>query len=163
MKSWQIPNESNKEPCVAVAFAIACEVSLDAFIAKLETRGGKIAGTYHLQQCMDVAFIYGFATSLIQFSPSLITMVNSNEKPKLVYFPEGKEERFKKYLRSYKGVLAGVRNKGSERPVIGHAVAWDTKNIYDPRGFIYQYDEALNAPHYLLINNFCLLTRMIQG
>ena len=163
MKSWTIPKEAKSESCVAAAFAIFCEIPLSEFIARLERRGGKFLGTYHLQQCMDVAWDCGFATSIIQLNPLITPIQDVRVANEPILFPETNYVRFMNYLRSNVGVLGGLRDKGSEHPAIGHAVAWDKAFIYDPRGHVYDYHAATSPPHRFFVNNFCMLTKVAQG
>jgi hypothetical protein len=161
--AWTIPESARHEACVAVAFAIACGVPLDEFIARLEALGGKFIGTYHGQQCMDVAWEYGYATTIIQRNPYIVASDDPQASPVAIDYPKGNDKRFMNYLKAQKGVLGGIRDKGLGYLPIGHAVAWDTKAIYDPRGFVYSYQEATEAPHTFYANNLFMLTKVVQG
>jgi len=152
--SWTIPKDSTKYPCIAVAFAIACETPLDEFLQRLERRGGLVKGTYHTQQCTDVVWDLGYATMWIESQSLLVPDADYKGEPAKILYPEGNRVRFMNYLRAHKGVLGGMR------PNIGHAVAWDGTQIYDPRGFIYDFYAATTKPHRFHVNNFAALVKV---
>jgi hypothetical protein len=159
--SWTIPESARREACIAAAFAIACQVSLDEFIARLEILGGKFCGTYHGQQCMDVAWDYGFATTIIQRHPAITPVDDLMAKSTPIQYPEGNATRFAQYMRTHVGVLGGTVKKG-RFGTLGHAVAWDTREIHDPRGFVYSFKEASKVPYSFVVNNFFMLTKVCQ-
>lgn len=159
--SWIIPESARREACIAGAFAIACQVPLDEFIARLEILGGKFCGTYHGQQCMDVAWDYGFATTIIQRHPAITPIDDLKVQATPIQYPEGNHTRFAQYMRAQIGVLGGLVTERFSRP-LGHAVAWDTKEIYDPRGFVYQFNDAAKVPYSFVVNNFFMLTKVCQ-
>lgn len=155
--SWTIPSDSTKHPCIAVAFAIACEAPLHDFLERLKNRGGPVKGTYHTQQCTDVARDLGYATMWIESQSMLVPSADYQGEPAKILYPEGNTVRFMNYLRTHTGVLGGMR------PNMGHAVAWDGTQIYDPRGYIYDYYAATNKPHRFYVNNFAALVKVRQG
>jgi len=161
--AWTIPEAARYESCVAVAFAIVCGVPVNEFTARLDAMDGKFMGTYHGQQCMDVAWEYGYATTIIQRDPRIIPHDDLQASPVAITYPEGNKKRFMNYLKAQKGVLGGIRDKGPTHLPIGHAVAWDTRAIYDPLGFVYDYQDAAKEPHKFFANNFFMLTRRFQG
>ena len=152
--SWTIPSDSTKYPCIAVAFAIACEIPLDDFLQRLKNRGGLIKGTYHTQQCTDVAWDLGYATMWIESNSLLVPTEDFQGTPAKILYPEGNMIRFMTYLRTLKGILGGMR------PKMGHAVAWDGTQIYDPRGYIYDFYAAPQTPHRFHVNNFAALVKV---
>jgi len=160
--SWIIPESARRKPCIAAAFALACQVPLDEYIARLEILGGKFCGTYHGQQCIDVAWEYGFATTIIQLNPAITPIADLKAHATTVMFPEENSTRFARYMRTQIGVLGGLRDNGQSSRLLGHAVAWDTKDIYDPRGFVYPFKAATKAPHKFFANNFFMLTKVCQ-
>jgi len=151
---WTIPTDSSKHSCIVVAFAIACEISVDEFLQRLKQRGGPVKGTYHTQQCLDVVWDLGYATMWIESDPLLIPNEGYQGEPARILYPEGNRIRFMNYLRSLKGVLGGMR------PKMGHAVAWDGVKIYDPRGYVYDYHDATSKPHEFYVNNFAALVKV---
>lgn len=159
--NWIIPESAQCEACIAVAFAIACQVPLNEFIACLETLGGKFCGTYHGQQCIDVAWDYGFATTIIQKHPAITPIDDLKAHTTNVIYSMGNHNRFANYLSTQIGVLGGLVTKRFSRS-LGHAVAWDTREIYDPRGFVYQLNDAAKVPYSFVVNNFFMLTKVCQ-
>lgn len=155
---WKLPDDSSKHPCIVVAYAMACEVSVRGFIRRLKDRGGPVVGTYHLQQCADVALDLGYVSFPIEVKPQLIPSPVYKGPAAQVKFPEGHQQRFRNYLNLFRGVLGGVCKTSSG--LIGHAAAWDCSLIWDPRGSAYNFPDATKPPHEFHINNFIALLRM---
>jgi hypothetical protein len=154
---WKIPKNSKKYPCIAVAFALACEIPLEDFIQRVGQRGGLIMGTYHHQQCMDVAWDLGYASMSIERRSLLIPGLDYQGDPAEVRYPEGGQKRFTDYLKNQVGILGGTYLTAKKQ--IGHAVAWNGKKIYDPRGYSYAYPMAATAPCHFYINTFVALIK----
>ena len=154
---WKIPKDSKKHPCIVVAFALACEIPVVDFTRRLGGRGGLVMGTYHLQQCMDVAWSLGYAPVPIEMQSLLVPSLDYQGKPAEVQYPEGNQKRFMGYLKNQVGILGGMHLTAKKQ--IGHAVAWNGKKIYDPRGYIYGYPMASTKPINFYINTFVALIK----
>lgn len=149
----------SKFPCIAEAFAKACDVSVEYFIEHLDKLGGRFKGTYHHQQCMDVALCFDYISFSIECNPQIVESLDPKCKPQAITFPEGNEARFNKYLDRFSGVLGGLI-LAPDKQIIGHAVTWQDSVIYDPRGSRYFREEAKLKPNYFYANNFIALIKV---
>jgi hypothetical protein len=87
---------------------------------------------FHMQEIIDVATQYGVAVTPVQPIPcstpgpeSLMFEVDFKISP---------AERLEQYMSGTVGIITGVING------VGHAVAWDGTECYDPRGRICDLD-----------------------
>ena len=76
---------------------------------------------------------------LIPFERNPVCAPHENCKPVPVW--EDGESKFKSQLFYGSGLIECIRQDG-----IGHMVAWDRHNIFDPQGYIYSY-ELMSAYH----------------
>jgi hypothetical protein len=109
---------------------------------------GQKAG-FHEQECIEVAQQLGYACTPIEIVPQMMPMPGGPVRP--IWFPgteEDREEnnwrRFIRHLTNTYGVITGMRQRINNGGMVGHAVAWDGENIYDPQGvgFLYYINEA---------------------
>lgn len=139
----QLQLNPNDWSCLATAFSMALDIPLAQFIdmvghdgSQQPYRDKRFYRGFHLQECIDICFKLGFACTEIQYYFGSKPSVESGESVP-IYSIEDCSFRFVTYLGlSNLGVITGVGKR------LGHAVAWDGKMIYDPRGHIYSIEEA---------------------
>lgn len=83
---------------------------------------------HHLQEIIDCALKSGYAVTPIEVLP-YSTPDGKSEYP--IDFQIDNKERLFKYMRNSRGILTGLGSRWR------HAMAWDGKRVYDPRGYIY--------------------------
>ncbi len=142
MKLQVTPNDWS---CIATAFSMALGIPFAQFIGMIGHDGGcqpyddkRFHLGFHIQECIDICFRLGFACTEIQYYYGSRPFAESQESIP-VYSLEDCGLRFATYLKlSTLGVLGGIGKQFS------HAVAWDGNFIYDPRGQVYPFEEAIN-------------------
>lgn len=93
--------------------------------ASINTRG------FHTQEITDCALEYEYAVTEIEAIPRS-TPDGKREYP--VEFSDKK--RFQNHINGHIGIFTGsIKGRG-------HAVAWDGKMIFDPRGKVYTFDDC---------------------
>lgn len=143
--------------CLPCAFAMVLDLSVEELIKMLGHDGsaepypaypGQKAG-FHEQECIEVAQQLGYACTPIEIVPQIMPMPGGPMRPiwfstSDASFEEANWQRFIRHLNGSRGVLTGVKQHINSSKVLGHAVAWDGENIYDPQGdgFLYHIDEA---------------------
>jgi len=148
MTMFIIP-ENNKWSCLPASFSMACGVSFSKFIDMIGHNGddrpyvdkSKRRG-FHIQECIDVAWQLGFATTLIERYPATIYSYGDTEVCP-IYTPEVVSlARFVQYLNVTKrGVLEGIRQR-KDGSLAGHACAWDGSLIFDPSHRAYKFEDS---------------------
>jgi len=88
--------------------------------------GSKKKRSFHPQEILDAAATYGKTFICIEFMPSSGWGGNG----RLIFNEEMMEKRFLGWLTNRAAILI------VQGPRLGHAVAWDGKKIYDPKGMI---------------------------
>lgn len=83
---------------------------------------------YHFQEIIDCALKLDYAVTPIEALP-YSTPDGKSEYP--IDFQIDNKERLFNYMRNSRGILAGLGRQWR------HAMAWDGKHIYDPRGYVY--------------------------
>jgi len=83
---------------------------------------------YHLQEIIDCALKLGYTVTPIEAAP-YSTPDGKSEYP--IDFQINNQERIFNYMHNSIGILTGLGKQWR------HAMAWDGKHIYDPRGYIY--------------------------
>ncbi len=86
---------------------------------------------FHVQEIIDCAIEYRYAVTEIQAIPCL-TPNGKDEYP--VKFPN--KNRFENHFNDNIGIIVGQTEK------CGHAIAWDGKMCFDPRGFVCSYEDC---------------------
>ena len=140
--------DNNKWSCLPAAFSMACGASFSMFIEMIGHNGDarpfkdttKRRG-FNLQECIDVAWQLGFATTAIDKIPALMHTLGSTDIVK-VYSDEAGLARFMHYLSSTKqGVLEGMRHR-LDGSLAGHACAWDGFLVFDPSHRVYKFEDC---------------------
>jgi len=90
--------------------------------------------SFHIQEFLDICFKRG---KIFAYVEAILTLGDPWAQRIKKQINGDHEKRFSGYLRNFKGVILGDTPEG-----IGHAVAWDRKMIYDPRGFIQDSDNS---------------------
>ncbi|MFA5344693.1 MAG: hypothetical protein WC315_00225 [Candidatus Omnitrophota bacterium] len=136
----------NSWSCMAAAFSTALGIRFADFIKLMGHDGSgqpyedkRFHRGFHIQECIDLCLMTGFACTEIQCYYGSKPFVESIESVP-VYPLKDCEFRFQHYLRKTKrGVITGLGQ------CFGHAVAWDGKFIYDPRspGYMYRFEDAV--------------------
>ena len=132
--------------CLPCSFAMVLDLPVEEFIKMIGHDGsaepypaypGQKAG-FHEQECIEVVQQLGYACTPIEIVPQMMPMPGGPIRP--IWFPgtdsdreENNWQRFKRHLTDTYGVITGLRQRASGA-VIGHAVAWDGKNIDDSQG-----------------------------
>ena len=125
---------------MAASFAMALDIPLKEFIERVGHDGsskpdGEHEEGFHVQECIEVAQVLGFAVTPIEQVPQAIA--TSTAKPQPIWFPNynnGPEPevwnraRFTHHLMGNMGVITGVSHSGK-----GHAIAWNGYRVFDPR------------------------------
>jgi len=154
---------SNKWQCLPASFSMACQIPLHIFMRELGHDGDKRpypdpdkrAG-FHVQECIDVAYRFGYTCTPIERCPALTHTPGSLDVYP-IYFGLNElsnDFRFYNYLlestHSVLEVLLGRENHTK----IGHAVACDGDFIHDPRGYLFPISDLVQRnymPHTLWI------------
>lgn len=144
--------------CLPCAFAMVLDLTVEEFTELIGHDGsaepydalpGQKAG-FHEQECVEAVQLLGYACTPIEIVPQMMPHPGGPIRP--IWFPgtesdreENNWRRFKRHLINTYGVITGVKQRASGG-VIGHAVAWDGKHIYDSRGegCIYSFEEAID-------------------
>ena len=142
--------------CVPTAFAMLFDMPVDELIREIGHDGSEVLWpelestdlrkrAFHPQECIDVGFKHDIILATIHVMPFTEHYVTSL-KPKAIWSEDDCLLRFYKYLDQYEGVMTGRTNFN-----LGHAVAWDRHNIYDPRAYIKPLEGANFNPQILYI------------
>ncbi len=128
--------QPNNWSCIAVAFAMALDISLNEFIDRVGHDGGEVLcgdGSesghrrgFHVQECIAVALELGKSVTPFEAVP-----VISHYTEIHVLRKGGNESSFLKVLYTTSGVVTG---RGANYP---HAVAYTPQVVLDPKGIIY--------------------------
>lgn len=124
--------------CLPTAAAMVLGIDKSRLIEHIGHDGSEIKNTnlkdphrrrgFHPQEIIDAGWMYGIAIVEIQAMPYSTPGDGTSFQ---VDFKINPVDRFDSYLMGTKGVITGLVNE------VGHAVAWDGKKIYDPRGRVY--------------------------
>jgi len=125
--------------CVIAAAAMAMDCTIEELEKLIGHDGGEIVRDspspanrrgFHIQEIIDVAWQKGFSVTPIEAKP-IGTIGDGKFSPIKM-----NEMRFQEYLDDNIGILTGQARR------FGHAVAWDGKMVYDPRGHIISFDDC---------------------
>ena len=95
---------------------------------------------FHAQECIDIASRLGVSCTPIELH--FASTPDGGEIFPVISTVEARKARFMQYLEdTSKGVIEGLSLKNT-KPV-GHAVAWLSQQVYDPRGKIYLFKDRL--------------------
>ncbi len=86
---------------------------------------------FHIQEITDQAFLNGWSVMYIQRQFGLEPFMGDDPKFRIYT----SDKRMATYLKKFPGIIGGRSDDSS------HAVAWDGKKVYDPRGKIYSLKE----------------------
>lgn len=147
----QLQKQPNNWSCLATAFAMAFEMSLEELLIIIGHDGSEEIHpslsepynrrSFHIQEMVDVAIKFDLGIVQIDLEP--IHIIHD-----LTWSMGIDCERMRKYLEKFTGVLVGIGTTG--RP---HAVAWDGVDILDPNGQVY------NIKHFD-IESFFIITKI---
>jgi hypothetical protein len=152
--------KSEQHQCVAAAFAMAMDTTMDDLFEKLGHNGLEqiidedappppaCYRSFHPQEFTDILLDEGYALTMIELDPCL------KHGPLLInHAALLGHDRFFLSLHYGSGVLFGT--VGDKAKGTGHAVAWDveTKKIFDPRGYTYVWnkDQDFHPRQFFLI------------
>lgn len=142
--------------CLPCAFAMVLDISVEELVGLIGhdgsaepyvNRPGQKAG-FHEQECVEAAQLLGYACTPIEIVPQMMPVPGGPIRP--IWFPgtesdreENNWRRFKRHLTNTYGVITGLKQRPNGE-MIGHAVAWNGRNIYDSQGdgCIYALGEA---------------------
>ncbi len=145
--------QPNSWSCALASTAMLLDCSIRELITAIGHDGSEIIhpklndpasrkGT-HLQEIIDVCLQFGVALTPIEARP-VQTPDGVNEFE--IKFPES---RFLTHLANNSGLITGMARK------YYHTVAWDGSKIYDPNGFIYDFDDIkINVQCFWKSNQF---------
>lgn len=160
----RLQKATNKWSCLIDSFAMAMDQPAHRLIEVIGHDGSRrcykdesFRQGFHIQECIECCLIAGFACTEIQGYYGSTPFFGSTEIVP-VYTLDVCELRFEHWLRiTSRGVLTGTvqRSVGTQ---VGHAVAWDGKMIYDPRGHIYAFEDS--AEHNFRPQTMWMLTKM---
>lgn len=144
--------QPNKWSCLPTAFAIALNLPVEEIIASIGHDGSEIIfpdlkepycrRSFHIQELIDMCMLKQVA--VIPIEKTLVSEAKDHQFTLTV-----KCNRFTNYLTNYSGVLTGI-GKITKQP---HAVAWDTRHVFDPNGYVYSIDN-FTVNMFLIIVNF---------
>ena len=136
----------NSWSCSVAALAMVLGVDYDFVIKKIGHDGSEIINSnlrppgcykgFHMQELIEVAIDEGYALTPIEAIP-VQTATGVDEH--VVVFPQYQdhEQRLQHHLNyCSKGIIMGKLDK------YWHAVAWDGKMVFDPRGQVYPFDDC---------------------
>ena len=139
----KLQRQLNAWSCILAAVATVLDEDQQKLIEEIGHDGSEIVlptlpeparrQGFHLQELIDCAIRREFAVTPIEVLP-YSTPDGKAEFP--VNFPEGNKERLFKYLHNNIGIFTGLAKQWR------HAVAWDSKQIYDPHGLIYHFQDC---------------------
>ena len=134
----------NNWSCAAVSLAMALDRPYKRIIDLCGHDGSakvwqapyhnKEAG-FHIHELIDVAWT-SFKKTMTPFVRSPMATPSTDQREQTAIFAHYKdhERRFVARIFNRVGIMTGFAH-GS------HAVAWDGSRIYDPRGYVYYYDD----------------------
>lgn len=125
--------------CLPTSFAMVLDMPVLEVLEKIGHDGSEIVWpmlsnphnrrSFHIQEMIDLCWDLGKLVVMFQTKPC--NSPYPHIEPINVPMKFTPEERFKKLIH-YPGVFTGVTNEG-----VGHAVAWDGRMIFDPKGKVY--------------------------
>lgn len=142
---------ANNWSCMPFALAMALDVPVEDIIRLVGHDGSHhpwpvpfqfVRAGFHIHEIIDVAFLY-YRRLLCPFvrEPTVTCDERCPEIP-AKFVGTDTDARWRWALRNNTGIMTGqMMDTG-----VGHAVAWDGQKIYDPRGYVYSYDDR---HHYL--------------
>jgi len=142
--------------CVPTAFAMLLDIAVEEMIRQIGHDGSEVVWpeleptalskrAFHPQECIDVALSLDIPIVSIHLMPYTLHFVN-NVPSKPIWTEQQCLDRFDRLLKAYEGVFTGTTNYN-----MGHAVAWNGKMVYDPRGYIKPLEEANFNPQIFFI------------
>lgn len=143
----------NNWTCMATATAMALDKPLYEVIEGLGHSGSEsvwppewnhLPAGYHIHEIIDYVWMQHAKPVTPFVRRPMVTPAYDcpDQVAKFAREPD-LEKRFKHRIAGRVGIMTGVISKGR-----GHAVAWDGRNIYDPRGYVYSLDTARQFYNY---------------
>ena len=127
-------HKQTKEPyCLIYASAMMLDMEPTEIFSALGERKGLY--NYHIQEIIDLALARGVAMVQVDYAP---WAVGSFKHLDDFMFLMPEEQSRARFITRLEGRRAIVCNSS-------HVVAWDGKEIYDPRGRIYSLDTFIKA------------------
>lgn len=131
--------------CGVVALAMLLDEDVDNLILEIGHNGGEKIWPhlgppecykgFNTQEFVDVCYARGYALLGIEGAP--VSWSGPEAKPKRIWTPEQENDRMIRYMDGNSGIIIGNLETGAR-----HACAWDGKKVYDPKGFIYDFDSS---------------------
>ncbi len=129
--------QPNGWSCLPTSFAMVLEVDVKDIFGWLDHDGSEIIWpelpeplcrrAFHIQEMVDYCMAADTMVTPIEFCPCLQP---TDESLQFVINLNHGLSRIQKYLRTYRGVLAGVLGNGNR-----HCVAWSHPYTFDPAQF----------------------------
>jgi len=133
--------------CVPTAFAMLFNMDAKDLIQEIGHDGSEVfwpeleptqlgKRAFHPQECIDIGIkhgIYIVSIHVLPYTEHFVTTI----KPKAIWSEQFCLDRFTRYLQNFEGVMTGTTGFN-----MGHAVAWDRKLVYDPRGHLKELSKA---------------------
>jgi hypothetical protein len=131
----QIQRSPNWWSCLPTAFAITLDIPVRTLIGEIGHDGSELIFPnlsepysrrgFHIQELIAPCLVRGNALLIVEAVP-VVGNPESNEVVPIT-FKEENMLRLMKFMAEFIGVVAGENEHG-----VPHAVAWDTKFMYDP-------------------------------
>ncbi len=125
--------------CLAYAAAMVLGIDAETLLRLVGHRGQHKAwptlpGSHakvgiHIQEIQDAFRIHGYVLAEVQIAPCVLPRAMGNHPPHVLWDDTSCERRFLAWITGREAILTGLLPHG-----LGHAVAWDGKIIYDPKG-----------------------------
>ena len=142
--------KQSSDNCLLYAAAMVLEVTPEQLIQSIghdgeevwwpEQIGSQKKRSFHIQEILDAARSLNYSFICIDAIP-LIGIDDFNIKE---IYPEPML-RLASWIKDHPGIL--IVDSGG----IGHAVAWDGEQVFDPKGFIKSVEDYIIESAYLLI------------
>jgi hypothetical protein len=145
----------NRWSCLPTSFAMACRVPVESFLKLIGNDGSEIIRLeepeplkrrgFHVQECIYVAYTFGYMTTPFEAEP-ILTIGRGVDCA--ITFPNGNRQRMIDLVAGSIGVLTGTTMSGQP-----HAVAWNGNRVYNPKGEITTIDE-FNIQTFWLVRRY---------
>jgi hypothetical protein len=134
--------------CMATSFAMALDVPVREFIARMGHDGSKIVfpeypeplnrAGHHIQECIHAALMLGYFTTPIELFPVTAANDSANGAIHQVIYPGGQLENWIQFIGQIQRSRGVITGRGR---ACGHAMAYDHGVIFDPDGVEFEYSK----------------------
>lgn len=144
--SMNLQSSPNGWSCLPTSFAMVVDIPVSSFISMIGHDGSErpyasknFRAGFHEQECIRIADILGYSCTPFEAFPRLSPFKDGSEARVILFGSTEAANIVDFYSRALfkSGVITGRTLDG-----IGHAVAWDGHNVYDPRDKIYPLKDA---------------------